>query len=105
MSTTFRNYPTTRKEVMKKLIAKIKPREEKGNISDLFYGFWEQMLVNKFEEYNLCHQVNAGGYEVVKETEKAYQILVPANEIYKVHGDYLGKDWTVWMPKKAFIGF
>lgn len=72
------------------------------------YSFWEMMLLNKFGNYHYEHQIQ-DEYEVVKETEKAYQIRVPARSIYRfIRGgddtvDYTGDDWNVWMPKKAFV--
>ena len=67
------------------------------------YASWaEQILIDKFARYHYRHEINAAGYEIVKETEKAYCVNVPAEEIYTASGNEALKDWTVWMPKKAF---
>lgn len=72
---------------------------------DAFASFWEQMLLDKIEKYHLHHLIQPN-YEVVKETEKAFCIKVEANDMFTASGnDYLGKDWEVWMPKKAMIGY
>ena len=90
---------------MKKFV-KIKPREIKGNIMDAYHSWGEQMLLNKIGNYHLM--LNDGafeeGFEVVKETDKAFQIIVRAQDMFSEAGnDYTGHDWNVWMPKSAFI--
>jgi len=79
----------------------LKSKEETGRCS------WaEQMLMDKITKYHLSHIIQAG-YEVIKETEKAFCIKVLADDLYAAisGNDYLGNDWEVWMPKSAFINY
>lgn len=77
---------------------------------DAFASFWEQMLLDKIQAYGLEHHIQPS-YSVVQETEKAVQIIVPANTMYRYtcsgsdFVEYTGHDWQVWMPKKAMIDF
>lgn len=75
----------------------------KTNEGSAFCSFWEQMLIDKLGQYNYRTTINECGYKVAKETEKACQIIVPADEVFTANGNYwAGDDWTIWMPKKAF---
>lgn len=70
------------------------------------HSFWEQMLLDKLGKYGYSHFIQ-DEYEVVNESEKAYQIKIPANTMFKdIMGgkdsvQYTGDDWNVWLPKKA----
>lgn len=88
---------------MKKQYVEIKNEKVEGD-RPFFNPFWEGMLREKFTKYGY-DQMISGNYEVVKETEKAFQIIVPADEIYRANGSNALEDWKVWMPKKAFMGF
>ena len=79
-------------------------RDPNANPRMAAYASWaEQILLDKIHQYHLRHLIREDGYEIVKETEKAYCIKVLASDMYSNSGnDYLGDDWNVWMPKKAF---
>lgn len=82
---------------------KAKYVELKHNDDSPYNSWAEQMLEDKLAKYN--RKTQEFKFKVVKETEKAFQVLVTG--IYKSYGnDYVDcEDWDVWMPKTAFIGY
>lgn len=70
------------------------------------YSWAQSMLLEKVGNYGgYTPQDIDAEFEVVKETEKAYQVAVPVEKI-----DHDGnvdpctqKVWNFWMPKSAFV--